>query len=162
MSILRSIRSRGEAAVRSALSKSVRNLPVVTDQLIATPARERAAAKAGLVPRRCGLCRHFSREAFEQILQVNPTFTEAMKFARPALMSGRKGSPPKHVSEMALELRPGLTEEWKDYGVCTRHPEPDGTHTAIWGFWEQPPMVPEPSSSAESDAVVFTRCEDWK
>lgn len=131
------------------LAKRAVKLPVVSDQLIATPARERAAAEAGLVPKRCGLCRHFSRELWEQLVQREPAFASATRHLRPAQMGKTRAVQSVNPgSEAARALRPTLTEEWADYGVCALH-SPQGA-PAIWGFAEQPTMPQSDSNPCEA------------
>lgn len=121
------------------LRKRVISLPVVSDKLIETHASERLAAEAGLVPKRCGLCRHFSREEWEQGTQREAAFSEAMRYLRPGQMGRTRTSPMVNPgSDAARALRPTLTEEWRDYGVCMLH-NPNGA-PAVWGFAEQPEM----------------------
>lgn len=159
MSIFDRAKEHAKSAVRSVV-----RLPVIDEAVLDDGTRERQAAKAGLVPKRCGLCRHFSREAFLQVAQLNPPFAEAMKYARPGQMAGRKGAAPRFVSEEQLELRPRLTEEWSDYGVCTHFIDPDdpagrgGAHVAIWGYWEQPEMP----YVTESGKRIDKPCEEWR
>ncbi len=130
-------------------AKRALKLPIVSDQVIASPIRERAAAEAGLVPKRCGLCRHFSRELWEQLVQREPAFVAAMKHLRPAQMGRTRSAPAVHPgSEAARALRPTLTEEWADYGICALY-DPDGA-PAIWGFAEQPPMPQADSKPCEA------------
>lgn len=112
---------------------------------------ERKAAELELVPRRCGLCKHFSREGFEQQLKTEPAFAEVTRRLKPYQLGSktreeRDAPPPPPGSERARELRPALTEDWTDYGQCTKH------GPVIWGFAEQPAM-PNPDSP---------KCGAWK
>lgn len=113
------------------------------DRLTSSLVLERGAAERDMCPRRCGLCRHFSREAFEQELVLQPAFREATLRLKPYQMGAkrdeREGPPPLPGSERARDLRPNLTHDWRDYGACTLY------GPAIWGFAEQPPM-PEKDS----------------
>lgn len=127
-------------------------LPVLNDeQLIETLPREKLAAEHGLVPKRCGLCRFYSRSLAEEELQKNPAMLDAMKLLKPSQMGRARTEPYKHPgSERARELRPALMERWEDFGACVRHNE-DGLRI-IWGFAEQPAM-PEPEDPP---------CEEWR
>jgi len=129
--------------VRGVARKAV-SLPVVSDRVIGSPALERQAAVGDLVPKRCGLCKSFSRDRWEQLVQREPTFQQAMSLLSPSMMGRVKTvaytSP---GSAAARELRPMLTERWEDYGVCLLHESRGGP--AIWAFAEQPPMPQDDS-----------------
>lgn len=142
MGMLDRVRQAAAGAARTLV-----RLPVITDVVLETPRRERLAAEQGLVPRRCGLCRAFSRQRFVELQKLNPPFAEAQKYLEPAQMgSTREASymPPGSVA--ARELRPELAERWEDYGACLKH------NLVIWGFSEAPSM-PEPTSAP---------CEAWR
>jgi len=127
------------------------HLPVIGEAILASPAAERAAAVQGLVPKRCGLCRNFSRGRFEEEVQRNPAFADAMKHLRPAQMGRARHEPYTNPgSERARELRPTLTERWEDFGACLAFQ--DTGLRVIWGFSEQPAM-PEPEDAP---------CERWR
>lgn len=113
------------------------------DKLVQAPVVERKAAELGFCPKRCGLCKSFSREAFEQVLLVEPSFARATQHLKPWQMGQtrevKEGPPPLPGSERARELRPNLTQDWQDYGGCTRY------GLAVWGF-DEAPAVPNADS----------------
>lgn len=116
-------------------ARSVFHLPVLASRVTADPRYERTAAQAGLVPQRCGLCRHFSRQAFEEELQANAEFREAIGVLSPSRIGKtRADTSGVPVSDAARALRPTLTHRWEDYGGCTKY------SLGVWAFAEQPPM----------------------
>ena len=105
-------------------------------KLTSSKAAERAAAISGLVPKRCGLCRHFNLEAGQRAMSENAHFVQAQEVLGPEHM-GLKSTEevPPRGSIAARALRPDLAEKFADYGLCLRWGQ-----TILWGFEEDPPM----------------------
>ena len=107
------------------------------EALVRSPNIERKAAEGGLVPRRCGLCKHFSRVEFEGLLKTNPAFAEMTQLLKPH-QTGKPRTAEELArfrgSDAARKLRPALVNDWPDYGVCQKNA------VAIWGFDEQPKL----------------------
>jgi len=115
--------------------------------LVESPERERAAAIAGLVPKRCGLCKHFNLEAAQREMQANAHWTQAADFLGPEGMGVKSTEQIEpRGSEAARALRPFLHEKFEDYGLCTRWKT-----IAFWAFEEQPP-APGPDDAP---------CQEW-
>ena len=146
MSILDRLRS----GVRRT-AESVVRLPVVGQKVIEDPRLERLAAEQGLVPKRCGLCKHFSKGLWNEAMRINPSFAKATMHLEPTQMgiAGHDNPATAHGSSAARELRPSLARKWEDYGGCLKHI--GGGASGIWAFEEQPPM-PRPTDKP---------CEDW-
>lgn len=149
MSVLDRLRASAERAAQyvqntaNTATKRVVHLPLVSDSIVESFTVERALAERGVVPKRCGLCSHFSRAEFEETLRLNPPFAEACRQLTPTQMGGpRRGD---GVSPAARALRPKLQERWDDYGACTLH------RIHLWGFAEQP----QPSDDAPP-------CDAWE
>lgn len=155
-------------AKRRALSVLVDNSEVLATQIANNPQLERTLAKQGVVPQRCGLCKHFDRETYRRVAATNPAFVEAMRYLDPVKMAGINTGPipeapempldelpeppsalpnpaPSRASAAALRLRPRLVETHEDYGACLYW------KAALWGFEEQPAM-PAPTDKP---------CEKW-
>ena len=146
MSILDRIRARARDA-----AESVVRLPIVGRKVLEDPRLERLAAEQGLVPRRCGLCRHFNRAMWVEALRVNPAFAQATGHLEPTQMgvAGSVDSSSAHGSPAARELRPDLIRRWADYGGCSKHAAQGAS--GIWAFEEAPPM-PGPTDPP---------CKEW-
>ena len=115
--------------------------------LVDSPAAERAAAISGLVPKRCGLCRHFNHEAGQAAAMRSEDFMKAMGILGPDQMSRPSNEPaPNRASAAARALRPHLNERFEDYGGCMKY------STILWAFEEQPNM---PESTGEP-------CSSWE
>jgi len=140
------------------LAKRIRKLPVIgeltqladqaaVDAVLSSPTKERVAALAGVVPKRCGLCRSFNLERAQEQFAADANWMTAAGFLGPMKM-GRKSTEelPERASEAARALRPNLSEKFEDYGLCLKYGR------ILWGF-EEAPAMPESSDPP---------CADWE
>lgn len=136
------------------------------EEIVKDPVAERRAALLGLVPKRCGLCVNFSLEAGQAFLGANAHFMMAAGVLGPDEMSKTPDMPARPIPQSALDLRPALTESWKDYGRCGLR------NRILWGFEEAPSFIVEEKieTSLDEDGEEITKrtpvmgppCGDWE
>ena len=135
-----------------ATAKRVVTLPVISDRVLEDAKLERSLAQAGVVPKRCGLCRSFSAQDMKDTQTMNPAFAVAMGLVPPGVMGALKGAKKPVVgSEAARALRPDLSNRWEDYGGCTKYPG-----LGVWGF-DEAPKIP-----AEFASGTVAPCKWWR
>lgn len=156
MSILDKISARVQATARRVVA-----LPVVSDRVLEDPKLERNLALAGVVPKRCGLCRSFTAQDMPDTLRMNPAFAQAITLLSPSVMGQLKPkgvlpTQPRPGSEAARALRPNLADRWEDYGGCARF-----GGLGVWAFAEEPP-IPGEFREGGISADVPTPCREWR
>lgn len=129
MSLLDGLRKRVKDLAKRAVT-----LPVLNAKLLEDPLVERQFADLGVVPQRCGLCKHYQPQDMADTLRLQRAFAQAADLLTPSVMGHVKGATKSIVgSEAARALRPHLSNEWKDYGGCGLNPG-----QGVWAFAEQP------------------------
>lgn len=126
------------------------------EEITKDPAAERRWAQRGFVPQRCGLCANFSHDIGQRMLGRNANFTTATSVLRPHEMSEGPDATPRAIGDAARELRPTLTEEWRDYGYCAKWDR------VLWGFEEQPRFALEHDPDSTGAVPLGPPCTDWE
>ena len=144
-------------------AKRVVTLPVVSDRVLEDPKLERNLALAGVVPKRCGLCKSFVAQDMADTLRMNPAFAQAMTLLAPSIMGQLKAkpgdpAPPRTPigSEAARELRPNLSNRWDDYGGCANF-----QGLGVWAFAEEP-KIPGEMRDGGLPKDAATPCKEWR